>query len=67
MPAIFLLLLLVSSGGLWKRADSAKISCKTCKDFVASFHKVNRLWRLSKFSIGVIMTGMLEFSFFEFF
>lgn len=35
-----LFLLLVCGAGLWKEADSAKITCKICKEFVVSFNKV---------------------------
>ena len=38
---LFLCLITILEGGLLlEKADSAKISCKTCKEFVKSFHEV---------------------------
>ena len=59
MECAFLLytLLLLSGAGLWKRADSAKVTCKVCKDFVVSFNKVRGGQWVSVTMEGVIINA----------
>lgn len=60
--AALLFLMLLTCGELWKKADSAKITCKICKQFVASFDRVSGCL---DFQHDVFLVWLLAFELFS--